>query len=437
MTPFLGHCHASAGADRVRLVAAAHCADREEFEALVGAALAAQGYRLDWAEDVLPAGDWGARHAAAGAIDLARSVHAGRRVALGPMTARLAKGEAAPDQNWVQFQVFTPIEPLDAQFGVQPKKSVPDALREAIFGQPAPTTAEREACGDAPLATYAVLDAAKMPNVLTSLLEGSGLRYQSLFQGAAQEDLGEHAPYLVELKADDDFTRRLFTGPNGVGGLWEKELGVLLRARLGFDDLRKQLRRLTRVQDRHKKWFYFRFWEGRFLPDYFAQLTPLPDRAAHFLCSATGAHIGWIIADPRAAKVTVIQGNPRLTAAHATHPFVLGDLELAIFAQIRLSEFHTKLVAHLGSTDPAFAAVPVAQQHKWVQDVTRAAQRSGITIEKYVADYAQALLVGGAAVFQDRRVNTMLESNAHQADKAGFLLEAAQTLNAESERANE
>ncbi|WP_170207214.1 DUF4123 domain-containing protein [Roseinatronobacter monicus] len=265
MSVFLGFCHVSGGDAPSQLIAAAFCADRPEFEALVGAALAAQGYRLDWAEDVLPAGPWVGRHPSAGGAALARLVHEGRHVALGPMTP--LGGVNAPqdeDQDWLHVEEIGPITPLDAQFGVHPKKSVPDALHDALFGQPEPSEAERAAVGDAlpPLATYAVLDAAKMPYLLTSLLESSGLRYQSLFQGAAQEDLGEHAPYLVELKDGHDFTRRLFTGPNGIGGLWGKELGIFLRSRAGFDALRKHLRKFTRVQDEEGKWYYFRYWEG-------------------------------------------------------------------------------------------------------------------------------------------------------------------------------
>jgi hypothetical protein len=278
-----------------------------------------------------------------------------------------------------------------------------------------------------------VLDAAKMPYLLTGLIDVSGLRAQSLFQGDAQDELGEYAPYLVELTADNKLTRHLFTEPDSAGGLWGKELGIFLRARMGFDEMRKHLRRLTRVQDQHGKWFYFRFWEGRYLPEYFAQLAVLPDRAAHFFCSASGAQISWIIAGPRAAKVSVIRAKPWLTAAHARHRFVFGDPELCVFTQIRLSEFHTKLVAHLGTTDPPFAALPAAQQQQWVQDVTRMAQVSGITIEKCVADYAQACLLGGAALFQDRRVNTVLASTAHQADKASFLLEQAKTFRTQRE----
>lgn len=265
MSAFLGFCHVSGGDTPSRLVAAAFCVDQSQFEALVGAALAAQGYRLAWAEDVLPAGQWIARHPGAGGEALARLVHAGRHVAFGPMTP--LRGADTPweeAQNWLHVQELGPITPLDAQFGVHPKKSVPNALQDALFGQPEPSEAERAAFGDAPLATYAVLDAAKMPYLLTGLLQSSGLRYQSLFQGEAQEELGEYAPYLVELKDGNDFTRRLFTGPKGIGGLWEKELGIFIRSRADFDALRRHLRKFTKVQDENGKWFYFRFWEGKY-----------------------------------------------------------------------------------------------------------------------------------------------------------------------------
>jgi hypothetical protein len=162
---------------------------------------------------------------------------------------------------WLHVTDIGPVEPLDAQFGVHPKKTVPAALQDALFGQPAPSAAERAAFGEAPLATYAVLDAAKMPYLLTGLLDTSGLRYQSLFQGAAEEELAEHAPYLVELKEDHDFTGRLFTGPDGPGGLWDRDLGIFLRTRAGFEPLRRHLRKFTRVQDETGKWFYFRFWD--------------------------------------------------------------------------------------------------------------------------------------------------------------------------------
>ncbi|QEW06024.1 DUF4123 domain-containing protein [Nitrincola iocasae] len=268
MNSFLGHCYASRADEQVHLVAAVFCADRNDYETMVAEALRAQGYQFYWTDDVLPALSWVARYPAAGGAVLARSVNEEQRVALGPMTVQAGSDDAtAQDQSWLQIEEIGLITPLDAQFGVYPKKNVPDALYEALFGQLDPTEAERTEFGDdtPPLATYAVLDAAKMPYLLTSLLESSDLQYRSLFQGEAQYELAEHAPYLVELTEDSDFTRRLFTGPEGLCGLWERELGIFLRSRTGFEALRKHLRKFTKVQGEDGKWFYFRFWEGAYL----------------------------------------------------------------------------------------------------------------------------------------------------------------------------
>ncbi len=90
-----------------------------------------------------------------------------------------------------------------------------------------------------------------MPYLLTTYLEGSGLQYQSLFQGKTQEEIGEHAPYIVRLEDGNDFTRKLFTGAKGINGLWEKELGIFIRSRATLPELRKHFRKFTKVQDEH------------------------------------------------------------------------------------------------------------------------------------------------------------------------------------------
>jgi hypothetical protein len=262
---FLGFCHVRQRQEHVRLIAACFCAHPAEYEARLRADLAMQGLHLAGVEDVLPEDRFVARYPASAGAMLARAVHAGRRVALGPTGApRAAESAAREAQAGLRIAEIGPVEPLGAQFGVRPKKTVPDALREALFGQPAPTKAERARFAEdiPPLATYAVLDAAKLPYLLIGLLETSGLRHQSLFQGETQEELGEYAPYLVELTEDNDFTRRLFTGPDGVGGLWEKKLGIYLRSRAGFDSLRKHLRRFTRLRtEQSTQWYFFRFWD--------------------------------------------------------------------------------------------------------------------------------------------------------------------------------
>ena len=114
------------------------------------------------------------------------------------------------------------------------------------------------------VANLSLLDAAKMPYILTSQLAASGLRYQSLFQGPTSEDLKERAPYLVELEKDNALTQKLFTGTKGVNGLWAKELGLFLQSEVGFGTLRKHVRKFTRIRDADGKWMLLRFWDPSF-----------------------------------------------------------------------------------------------------------------------------------------------------------------------------
>lgn len=164
------------------------------------------------------------------------------------------------------------VEPLGRQFGLHPRKTVPDELRDALFGQPEPGLAGTEAVGDDPRAalpmrTYAILDASKAAG-LPELLETSGLEYRCLFKGDAYDELKDVAPWIVRLEEDGDFTRRLFTGPAGVNGLWDKEPGLYIRSRATLDELWRHFRKFTRVQDEGGKWFYQRFWEPHALPAY-------------------------------------------------------------------------------------------------------------------------------------------------------------------------
>ena len=419
MTPFLGHCHVSGETSQMQLVAAAFCADRPEFETLVGAALAAQGYRLDWAEDVLPAGPWVARHPAAGGAALARSVHEGRHVALGPMTP-LGGADATQeeDQSWLHVEEIGPVTPLDAQFGVHPKKTVPDALHDALFGQPEPTEAERAAFGEdvPPLGTYAVLDAAKMPYLLTSLLESSGLRYQSLFQGAAQEELGEHAPYLVELKDCHDFTRRLFTGPDGINGLWEKELGIFIRSRTSFDALRKHLRKFTRVQDEEGKWYYFRFWEGSSARCVFRMqcaetrhiMTITPDLTLRTL---------WFEGVNAIAAVAEIVSDGNGTSQKPTQEWVA-----ALIADHRLNTFVYRIVDELIMQHPEHSKMGREKAIALAVEFLRQARSFGLESEYAVSSYATVALELSSYPGSDTNCVHILRSNKHPDTKAEKML---------------
>lgn len=156
------------------------------------------------------------------------------------------------------------VVPLDDQFGAATLKFTPDALFEALFGAPiAQNDVEKRPGKDhaCSVATYAILDAAKIPN-LVELLFVAGLEHRCLFKGAAFDELKDVAPWIVRLEEDNRFTRQLFTMGQMPWCLWDKEPGVYLRSSASLDDLWAHFRKFTRVQDEAGKWFVAKFWSG-------------------------------------------------------------------------------------------------------------------------------------------------------------------------------
>ncbi|MDO5604780.1 MAG: DUF4123 domain-containing protein [Paracoccus sp. (in: a-proteobacteria)] len=169
------------------------------------------------------------------------------------------------EQPALRIEIIKGVKSLDTQVGVFPKKTVPDALHDALFGQPEPTAAEIKAAGGdasavASMQTYAILDAAKVTN-LPELLERSGLEHRCLFKGAAYDELKSVAPWIVRLEEGTPFTRNLFTCSDASWHLWDNEPGIYIRSRGTLNDMWRHFRKFTRVQDENGKWFYFRFYD--------------------------------------------------------------------------------------------------------------------------------------------------------------------------------
>jgi len=177
----------------------------------------------------------------------------------------MVKVDTPTRQSYLTTVEIPDVKPLDSQMGVWPQKSAPDALVGPLFGHPDPTEAEVAKYGSriTPLKTYAILDAAKMSYLLTGLLDASNLRFRCLYQGEAEDELGEVAPYLVEIEQNNSFTKALFTNLEPPVGLWSANLGIFLRSRASFEEMRQHLRKFTRIQDQHGKWRFFNFWDGR------------------------------------------------------------------------------------------------------------------------------------------------------------------------------
>lgn len=332
MMPLLGFCRASREGELFELIAAVQCSGAHEFEEQVRAEIALDGYWLHWASKILPADVWIKEYPEEWGEVLFQSIQAGCPVVLGPIQRISVKPEVFLDR--LKIKRMQGIEPLDAQFGQEPKKTLPDELHTDFFGEVYPSQAEVVHYGShiPPMATYAVLDATKLPWLLPDLLENSELRYQSLLQGEAQVEIANHAPYLVELKEGNAFTRQLFTGAKGIHGLWEKSLGIFIRTRSDFAELRHHLRRFTRLQNEHGKWFYFRFWEKTSLP---ALLEGKPVELAEALLQDV-SYQGLILMlpIPEDGKLIICQRQEEHCSLPLRPPKIMDDLLTAFNAEV-------------------------------------------------------------------------------------------------------
>ncbi|OCX60459.1 hypothetical protein BFP70_17775 [Thioclava sp. SK-1] len=183
------------------------------------------------------------------------TIKGGETLAFGRLRAAGEATHRVCHPHWLDLRFWDGVAPLDAQIGAVSRRTVPEALQAAFFGDPA---------GDAnpvlpPLRLFAVLDAAALP-LLEERLETSGLRYRALFKGAAQEELSAAAPWLVELQDGNSFTRKLFTSTGRSSGLFDAGPGFFVRSRVDLDVLWAHLRKFTRLREPDGKWLFFRFW---------------------------------------------------------------------------------------------------------------------------------------------------------------------------------
>lgn len=159
-----------------------------------------------------------------------------------------------PDVD-IQVEDLGAIMPLETDLKLRAGRHVPDGLQDHLFPQ------ETEA---RTLNTYALLDAGKMSN-LPLILASSGLEHSCLYRGDAFEELGDVAPWLVQLQPDHAFTRGLFMhnpGKPNAFYMWQADLGIFIVSHAALSELVTHLRKFTIVQDADGANFYFRFWEG-------------------------------------------------------------------------------------------------------------------------------------------------------------------------------
>lgn len=245
MDIWVGWCQLGTKDGDYTVMVSGKCVDERAFRNLVNAWSNAHGWRFLGLESPLPLADWATAHPFEDSAALTVLPDSDLPVASGPFQ------RVSDAQHWLDVTEITEVVPLDQQIGIWPKQYLPKALAGPLF-EDAPDTKRR---------TYAIIDAAKAPLLLDRLQE-SELAYRCLFLGQAEKDLADVAPYLIELKPENDFTRRLFTKSVRASDLWDQQPGIFLRSSAPLDAVWKHLRKFTRVQNDAGEWMYFRFWDS-------------------------------------------------------------------------------------------------------------------------------------------------------------------------------
>lgn len=259
------------------------------------------------------------------------------------------------------------VTPLETQFGAAAPKTVPDALLRPLL-EPA----------DIP--TYAIIDAAKVTN-LAEMLVGSGLPHRCLFKGAAYDEYKDVAPWLIQIKGDNDFTRNLFTASDAPWHLWDMVQGIYLRSDAQFDDIWAHFRKFTKVRDPKGKWYYFRFWEAPYLTGLLHNGDPTT--IARLLS------IGPLLTcDPSQKTATVFPAQILQKDLPQT-AFALRDADIAALGDVSLHQFAARLSIWI--TQDYQDAPPRHEMDEIAyQGILRARSVLGLTDERSIADYVAA-----------------------------------------------
>lgn len=334
-----------------------HCETPMEFDAFVIDYLSGRGMAFLNSANVCTVGSWFSRFGYDGDIaSFARRV-GGQSLGTLAFSAARTKLSALSDtesdtartqverKEYLVIENIVNISPLDPQFGIFPKKAVPDALEEIIFGN---VNSNELPTKGFPL-TYAIIDAAKVIN-LVSIMDSAGVDYRPLFYGEESETLKNVAPYLVRLDKANDFARSLFTKSHMPDALWDSNAAIYLRSMASLDELMEGYKDLTKAYEQDGTFCYFRFWEGEFAYAFFGQIITFWEQVYKFFYpSGKTCSIIALSLENKAARVF----KPvKINLEKPAEPyFVLDFRAKEIFKKITLNRFEKEVVRWLLELD--------------------------------------------------------------------------------------
>jgi Domain of unknown function (DUF4123) len=141
------------------------------------------------------------------------------------------------------------------------QEALTEGLAQVFFSPVEPYEFARDPDQPPPLRAYALIDASQRPDIAICL-EAFNSPARCLFDGDVGEDLGEVAPWLVELTRFDDAWDWFVE--DGYGKNW----GILIHSRLELARLKTQLKRFLRITDDKGETFFFKYYRPKHLNAY-------------------------------------------------------------------------------------------------------------------------------------------------------------------------
>ncbi len=138
------------------------------------------------------------------------------------------------------------------------QEALVEGLANVFFSPVEPYEFARDPDQPPPLRAYALIDAAQSPDIAV-LLEAFDSPARCLFDGEVGEDLGEVAPWVVELTRFDDAWDWFVE--EGYGKNW----GILIHSRLELPRLKTQLKRFLKITDEKGESFFFKYYRPKHL----------------------------------------------------------------------------------------------------------------------------------------------------------------------------
>ncbi|WP_411892340.1 DUF4123 domain-containing protein [Yoonia sp. SDW83-1] len=250
-------------------------------------------------------------------------------------------------------------------------------------------------------AVVALLDAAAHHQV-PEMLNGDTETASCLWQGAAQDALGEHAPWLAVLDENSATLRSLITKGDAPWHLWGRWPGLLIQARKGLPSLRHHLRRLSRVTDNPGNAYFLRFWEPSVAQAFWAAFADNADHVAWRFGSEVAAVMWQSDAGiERVELAAPMERRPVLTNAISAYR--------PLFKVARWNRFVERVAKELAEEGPPFDTLSFDDVARLCEDARGSGYRKEIAIWDAVRAIASLHSAGcdiqseAAQLWQDHR----------------------------------